>query len=204
MWLLCFLQKFAKLEMESMVYTGYAAGVSGSSYEFTGDLGLVQKQPLWSRYHDTRYNQQVVPLESLKVKDYSLNKIIREYAARNGKNRNNMNLLLESNSDSCHFCNILFASNVVSTILKNKYEIWTSSSYSKEFSVKGRIMYTEDSFQVWAEIWQMLKWAWIQYFCVFVIVYAIFRAFQRTVYKARLFETMLIIPWEKRQPQINF
>jgi len=168
------LKRFATLEMESMVYTGYvAAGNHGNSYEFTGDLALVQKQPLWSRYHDDRFNYNVVPRNSHNAKDYNLFKIIREYAERN-----------------------------VSTILKNKYEMWTTSGYIRDFTIKGKIMYSEDSYQCWAGIWQMLKWAWIQYFCVFVIIYAILRAFQQTVYKARLFETVLVVPWEKRQ--VNF
>ncbi|ODN01821.1 Transmembrane protein [Orchesella cincta] len=171
------LKTFTNLEMESMVYAGYVAGSNGSSYEFTGDLSLVQKQPLWSRHYDNRFNNDVVPRHSLNSKDYSLGKIIKEYAARN-----------------------------VSTTLKNKYELWTTSgsSYTKEFSIIGKIMYTEDSYQCWAGIWQMLKWAWIQYFCVFIVVYSILRAFQRTVYKARLFETVLVVPWEKRHVQMNF
>jgi len=68
-----------------MVYAGYVAGYNGSSYEFTGDLSLVQKQPLWSRHYDDRFNHDVVPRNSLNSKDYSLAKIIKEYAARNSK-----------------------------------------------------------------------------------------------------------------------
>lgn len=77
-------QRFTNLEMESMIYTGYVAGHSGNSYEFTGDLGLVQKQPLWSRHHDSRFNKDVIPRDSLNAKDYAIAKIIRNYAARNG------------------------------------------------------------------------------------------------------------------------
>lgn len=71
--------------MESMVYTGYVGGNHGNSYEFTGDLGLVQKQPLWSRFHDNRFTYDAIPRQSSNIKDYSIAKIIREYAERNGK-----------------------------------------------------------------------------------------------------------------------
>lgn len=80
-----FLQRFANLDMESMVYTGYVAGNYGNSYEFIGDLGLVQKQPLWSRHHDNRFNFDVVPRDSVTAKHYDLSNIIREYAERNGR-----------------------------------------------------------------------------------------------------------------------
>ena len=66
-----------------------------------------------------------------------------------------------------------------------------------EFTFKARIFYPEQSYECWAGFWTTMKWAWIQYFSIFVVVAMLVKTLQRVVYKARLFETRLILPWEK-------
>jgi len=68
-----------------MAYLSHQSGRAGNHYEFTGDLSLVQKEPLWKRYSDSRYNYDVIPRKSSNSEDYTLSKIFVKYAHRNGK-----------------------------------------------------------------------------------------------------------------------
>jgi len=82
-------------------------------------------------------------------------------------------------------------------MLDNKYEFWLNDESTGEFLIKGRIEYSEDTYECWAGFWNILKWAWIQYFAVFIVVNFILKRFQTLVYKTRLFESMVVIPWVK-------
>jgi hypothetical protein len=88
----------------------------------------------------------------------------------------------------------------VSTILKNNYNLWINEATSKtnQFTIKGRINYIQETYECWAGFTEMLKWAWVQYFAVFIIIYVILKKFQGMVHKAKVFDTYLVVPWEKR------
>lgn len=70
--------------MESLVYINFISGVKANHFEFYGDISLSQKQPLWTRVHDERYNKPVIPINSTTLSDYSIGKILRDYSSRNG------------------------------------------------------------------------------------------------------------------------
>ena len=68
-----------------MGYMSYDATKSGNIYEHYSDLGLVQKEALWSRVEDYRFDEPVIPRNSKTLEDYDASKILREYSARNSK-----------------------------------------------------------------------------------------------------------------------
>ena len=63
-----------------MIYLA-ASGESGRSLYVTGDIRLVQKQPLSHRGHDLRFHDS--PLPSVATGPQKLTDIVRDYAARN-------------------------------------------------------------------------------------------------------------------------
>ncbi len=92
---------------------------------------------------------------------------------------------------------------LVSTILKNSYDLWLTSPQTtvktdESFIIKGRINYIQETYECWAGLWETLKWAWVQYFSVFIMIYIILKKFQGIVHKAKIFDTYLVVPWEKR------
>jgi len=95
---------------------------------------------------------------------------------------------------------LLFFLSPVSTILKNKYEFLQedNSLRSNEFMLNIRIDYPEASYECRAGLWNTLKWAWIQYIAIFIIVFGVLNKFRRMVYEAKMFETRKEVPWEKR------
>ncbi|CAG7819588.1 unnamed protein product [Allacma fusca] len=168
------LYKHATFQMESMAYGSYQTGKSANRFDIMADLALVLRQPLFNRVRDTRFNYEVIPRNGTTVDDYRIQQILQKYTERN-----------------------------VSTILENKYQLWATDDNLRddEFTFKARIFYTEQSYECWASFWATMKWAWVQYFSIFVIVAVVVKEFQKTVYKARLFETRLILPWDKRLNQ---
>jgi hypothetical protein len=89
----------------------------------------------------------------------------------------------------------------VSTIIKNKYEVWQEDvevGRRGDFLVRARIDYPETSYECWAGFWNTLKWAWIQYFAIFIVVVSVLKKFQQVVYRSRMFESMLEVPWERK------
>jgi hypothetical protein len=97
----------------------------------------------------------------------------------------------------------LFYTISVSTVLGNKYDFWLNEpEESNRFKIKGRVYYTQLTYECWAGFWEMIKWAWVQYLSVFVVVYAALRLLQETLYKAKVFESIVIVPWEK--PSLSF
>jgi len=66
------------------------------------------------------------------------------------------------------------------------------------FVVKGRIYYKSETYECWIGFWEMLKWAWVQYIAVFALVYPALKMLQQTLYKARIFETIVVVPLLKQ------
>ena len=71
--------------MEALAYGSYQTGKSANRFDIIGDLALVQRQPLWNRYRDTRFNYEVVPRNGTSTRDYHLRTILEQYTERNGK-----------------------------------------------------------------------------------------------------------------------
>lgn len=90
---------------------------------------------------------------------------------------------------------------LVTTALGNKYEFIEDDNEvgPNEFMLSIRINYAEATYDCWAGVWNILKWAWVQYVAIFIIVFGILKKFQKTVYEAKIFETLIEVPWEKKK-----
>ena len=76
----------------------------------------------------------------------------------------------------------------VTTILTNSYTIWTPGHLLDEsFVIDIHIKYPEQFLIYKPGFWEVIKWAWIQYISLFLIIYLIARKI-----KAYLFQNNLV------------
>lgn len=88
--------------------------------------------------------------------------------------------------------NLLF-SHIVSTILGgNSFSLWTENELDdgENFEVKIHLNYVENLIQYRPSHWFMYKWAWIQYFSVFVIFYWLTKRMRCFIMENNLVETI--------------
>ncbi|XP_065186970.1 transmembrane protein 231-like isoform X2 [Sycon ciliatum] len=135
------LSSFARLQAQGMAYVDHVSPFPGARLDIGGDLLLLQRNPLpWTGIVTTS-NSSIVNTDSLLAHDYSTLNILHTYAQRNE-----------------------------TTHLRNTHHIWTPNpSDQLAFTVQAYIRFPEQTFTYRAGFWELIKFAWIQYLCVFLV-----------------------------------
>jgi hypothetical protein len=71
--------------MESLGVIQHTSSLPGARFDVVADLRLTQKQLLHNRGRDVRFNKSVINMEDISSESFSLHKLLKEYARRNGK-----------------------------------------------------------------------------------------------------------------------
>eukprot|EP00094_Tigriopus_californicus_P005653 TCALIF_05449-PA protein Name:"Similar to tmem231 Transmembrane protein 231 (Danio rerio)" AED:0.17 eAED:0.17 QI:179/1/1/1/0/0.33/3/82/136 len=126
----------------------------------SADLVLHQKQPVASKGRDSRFREPIFDGSSLNPETFKFSKVLQQYAKRN-----------------------------LTTRLSNQYSTWTrcGSGLNQAFSVDIQIQYPEQTISYTPGIWQVLKWAWVQYLSIAIVFMAIFRQFRSHVFTSQVF-----------------
>ncbi|TRY70099.1 hypothetical protein TCAL_05449 [Tigriopus californicus] len=132
----------------------------GSGISMSADLVLHQKQPVASKGRDSRFREPIFDGSSLNPETFKFSKVLQQYAKRN-----------------------------LTTRLSNQYSTWTrcGSGLNQAFSVDIQIQYPEQTISYTPGIWQVLKWAWVQYLSIAIVFMAIFRQFRSHVFTSQVF-----------------
>lgn len=132
----------------------------GSGMSVSADLVLHQKQPLASRGRDSRFQDPIFDAFSLNPETFEFSKVLRDYSRRN-----------------------------LTTRLSNQYSTWTRCGlgHNNAFTLDIQIHYPEQAIMYTPGIWQVLKWAWVQYLAIAVIFMVVFRQFRSHVFTAQVF-----------------
>ncbi|CAH0393075.1 unnamed protein product [Bemisia tabaci] len=155
------------LQMETLGWTTSETSLPSSRLDIIGDLVVSQKQPLPCHGRDVRYNESI--MVSTTEDTYELPFILRNYATRN-----------------------------VTTHLTNLHRIWTHvQTPETSFVVSATIFYPEVTILYKPGFWQVIKFAWVQYFAVAVIFVFIARKVRRFIFTNHLVQTIKATPWEK-------
>lgn len=84
-----------------------------------------------------------------------------------------------------------------STTLINSYSVWAlGRDLEKAFDVKLRIAVPDISIVYRPGFWQVIKWAWIQYVSIFIIVYRFLQVLQEYIFSNQLVPTYKLVPWK--------
>nr|XP_022900969.1 transmembrane protein 231 [Onthophagus taurus] len=99
----------------------------------------------------------------------------------------NTSIINENDFDSYKFNNIIknyFQKNVT-THLKSTYKSY--GGQSELFSLKLTIKYPEHMFYYTPGFWQVIKWAWIQYISIYIILWWIIKKIRNYVFDNHIF-----------------
>ncbi|XP_049773769.1 transmembrane protein 231 [Schistocerca cancellata] len=163
------LYKYSAFQMESLAIIQHSSSLPGARFDIVGDLKLVQKQPLFHDGRDVSFNYSCIDEESTDPQVFNLQKIIKEYVARN-----------------------------VSTAVTNAYPLWTvGRAAGAPFVISATIYYPEDTILYKPGFWQVVKWAWVQYLSVLVVIMYITNKIKAYVFGNHLISSFRIVPWKK-------
>ncbi|KAI0227131.1 transmembrane protein 231 [Lamellibrachia satsuma] len=163
------LRKFATLEMDSMAHVQYSTAIPGASLLFVGDLEFHQSEPLAHKGVDRRFNDEIISSSSIRASDFYLHGIFEKYAKRN-----------------------------MSTSLARTYTTWLMGRAArKPFTIKATINYPEETLLYSPGFWQLIKFAWIQYFAVLVIFTFFVGKMRKFIFQNQLVTTIVQRPWKK-------
>nr|CAD7401732.1 unnamed protein product [Timema poppensis] len=161
--------KMSVFHMESLGVVQHSSSLPGARLDVVADLRLIQKQLLYSRGRDSRFNTSVFDLTRLVPDAFNLQTLFKEYARRN-----------------------------VTTRLSNVYPLWTAGrAPDMPFIVSALVHYPEETIMYRPGFWQVIKWAWVQYLSVFIIFVFIFRLVKEYVFSNQLVFTVKTVPWKK-------
>uniref|UniRef100_A0A914WRD5 Transmembrane protein 231 n=1 Tax=Plectus sambesii TaxID=2011161 RepID=A0A914WRD5_9BILA len=122
-------------------------------------MKLSQRVPLYDRGIDTRFNFPVINGTSLDANDFSIRSILERNMARN-----------------------------ITTFLAPVIQVWTPApaGSSANFEFDFTINFPEDTIVYYSGFWELIKWAWVQYFSVLVIFIYIIRRIREFVFGNRI------------------
>lgn len=161
------IHRFSSVQMQGLAYVNSMTSLASTGMSISGDLSLVQKQPLSHKGRDDRYKQPVFDPNNVHAEDFQFAKILQSYGARN-----------------------------VSVRLTNDYILWErgSSTYGMPFTIKVHINYSVQSISYYPGFWQMLKWAWVQYISVLIVFVYFFRKVKAFVFSKQVLPSLQVPP----------
>jgi len=159
-----------KMEMESLAAFEYSSSVPGKGLSTFAEIALHQVEPLSVR---GGYKQPYTDFPLLEpqtvnsAEETFVSTIVEKYFDRNE-----------------------------TTVLSQPYYVWDQDAplsddraHKKKFVAKLKLKIPRNEVIYIPEISEMLKFAWIQYFGVFVVIYYLVDAVQAFVFSAQVFET---------------
>ncbi|XP_046842475.1 transmembrane protein 231-like [Xenia sp. Carnegie-2017] len=156
------LQRFSTLVMESMAYIHHSSGAPGAEFVTIGELRLKQKSLLRHSGRSTTYNTTVIDSTSTFAEAYDFTNIFRQYFIRN-----------------------------VTTEYESVYPLWrTGRNIEAPFVLKATIYYPEERIFYRPGFWQLIKYAWIQYLAILVVLTSFFSRFKRFVFENQVVTTV--------------
>ncbi|XP_064641384.1 transmembrane protein 231-like [Lineus longissimus] len=166
------LSTYSQIDIKSMGLINYDASRPGAELRYIGDLKFKQKEPVMVRGTDRRYDGAILS-NSIHAEAYDFYRIIRDYQKRN----------LTAN-------------------LENAYPLWvTGRAAGQPFVINATINYVDSIVEYHPGLWQLLKWAWIQYLAIMIIFWWVFRRIKLVVFENKLVNTVVERPWnDKKHP----
>lgn len=164
------LHLYSSFQMESLAFIHHSSPLAGSSLSIVGELSLHQREPLRHRGKDMRYNSPIINESANDIEVYTLEKIFSVYSSRN-----------------------------VTTVMRNVYPVWRAGrGKNQPFTIKLDIIYPEETILYRVGFWQLIKWAWVQYFCVLAIFLYIFHRIKLYVFQRQLVLTTVYCPLQQK------
>ncbi|XP_071513488.1 transmembrane protein 231 [Panulirus ornatus] len=150
--------------LEGLGFLQHSSGIPLSAVYFSADLTLHQRFPLPYSGIHSLYNTSVLPSVYSSAKDWKLHHILSNYWKRN-----------------------------LTTRFTNTYTSLQTGE-SDSFIVSLQVHYPEQSILYIPGFWFVIKWAWIQYLSVLVIVLYIISLLKEWVFQNQIVSTWVEAP----------
>eukprot|EP00095_Tigriopus_kingsejongensis_P000574 maker-scaffold372_size192401-snap-gene-0.39 protein:Tk00574 transcript:maker-scaffold372_size192401-snap-gene-0.39-mRNA-1 annotation:"upf0513 transmembrane protein" len=154
------LHRLSSVQFQGLAYIQAHSALSASGLTVYGDLHVVQKQPIAARGRDLRFEYPIFNPESTNVADFDFSRVLRDYAHRN-----------------------------VSTRIGHDYSLWRRGTVGQErpFVLDLHLRYQEQTIYYTPGLWQVLKWAWVQYLAIAVLFVLLFRSVKAYIFTQQVF-----------------
>lgn len=163
--------------MESLGVIQYDSGIPLTGLHFVGDLQWVQKRMVEFRQTDNRYNQTI-------VRQFEISDLLRAYNARD---------CMQLKYYIVVRLKLLFF-HTDGTELRNGHYLPIHGPSDGLVRIHTYIRYTEAMLEYAPGLWNVLKWAWIQYASVLLVfVYAM------GVIKNVVFSQQMVPTWNEKR-----
>lgn len=160
--------RMSTVAMQSLGYVQHSSPVPGAKLWVGGDLRLQQRTPLPHRGLYDIYNVSVIDASSPFASSYDLEKILRSYQERN-----------------------------LTTVLSCPMPVWTvGRAAGSPFELNAEIRYPVEVISYRPGFWETIKFAWIQYVSILLVLLWVFERIQRFVFQNQVLPTVPI-PVEK-------
>lgn len=163
-WLLIFdyrLDLRSRFQMQTAIYGEHQQStLLSSQININGDIKFHQRILLNDRGIDRRFDYPIINSSSINVNDYQLDTILSRYFERN-----------------------------FTTILDPFLVTWNTFN-QQQFVINIAINYVEDTYRYATGIGELIKWAWIQYASILIVVVLIMRKIRKFVFINRLVITI--------------
>ncbi|XP_074596960.1 transmembrane protein 231-like [Brevipalpus obovatus] len=161
------LQEKVNFQMDSLIYLEKWTNVPASSITFLGDIKFNQKEPLSAKNFPPKFLNFHGEIEE-KLDLSKVNEILTHYHRK----RSYSTTLSPSSLRLVNYAN---------------------DPTDDDFQINVQLKYVNDLFQYTPSIWFMVKWAWIQYFSVFIVAYLIVRRIKVWIFDNRLADTLVVM-----------
>lgn len=161
------LHHMCELIMEGAGLFQHTSGVPVSAFHVTTDLALHQRQPLPPSGIHALYNTSILPSSISDTRSWRFQEIFSSYWKRN-----------------------------ITTRFTNLYTSWQTGQ-SDSFTINLVVQYPEQTVLYIPGFWYVLKWAWIQYFAVLVILAYVISLIKDWVYQNQVVSTWVQFPSKK-------
>ncbi|XP_066974461.1 transmembrane protein 231 [Macrobrachium rosenbergii] len=154
------LQHLCEVALEGAGLLQYSSGLPVTSLYHYADLTLSQRHLLHYGRSNSQYNVSILPTSVQETKEWSMNSILHEYWKRN-----------------------------LTTRFTNTYTSWQNGG-TDVLRLMLEIRYPEQSILYKPGFWYIIKWAWIQYFCLLAVV-----SYIVNLIKDWIFQNSIVSTW---------
>lgn len=156
--------RMSTVVMQSLAFVQHTSPVPGARLFISGDLKLQQRTPLPHRGLYNIYNVSVIDASSPFASSYDLEKIIKTYQERN-----------------------------LTTVLSCPIPVWTvGRAADTPFELRAEIRYPLEIISYRPGFWETIKFAWIQYVSILLVLLWVFERIQKFVFQNQILPTIPI------------
>lgn len=165
------------MTLQGLIHFSNSWSLPASHYWLLGDTLIYQRDPLPATGRLTTHNTTIYNDTSRLTQDNEIIGILKNYQQRNCKQA------------SIKYTITILSLSLVSILLANRMDYWEYGTGSN-FTAHISLTFPVQTLTYTPGLWQVLKFAWIQYLAILVIFYAVLGHVQSFVFQNQIILTV--------------